>query len=144
MILDVVKYNQDPRGILRKDNVLVLNNEHSKKLISDMIETLKSLGGVGLAAPQVNKNLRLFIVSFDGFDEVFINPEIYAFGHSTQQGEMCLSVPDIPLIVTRKAKVKIKYYNKDWVYQTKEFDGFLARVIQHEYDHLIGKLITDY
>jgi len=144
MVLEIVKYNQDPNGILRRTNIDVINNEHSKILISDMFETLKFLGGVGLAAPQVNKNLNLFIVSYGGFDEVFINPEIYTFAHNTQMPEMCLSVPQIPIVVTRKGKVKIKYYDRNWFQRVKEFDGILSRVIQHEYDHLIGKLILDY
>jgi len=144
MILDIVKYNQDPKGILRKLNIDVINNEHSKKLISDMFETLKASTGVGLAAPQISKNLNLFIVSYDGFEETYINPKIYSFGHSEQMSEGCLSIPNIPIIVTRKAKVRIQYHNRNWEYKQQEFDGIVARIIQHEYDHLIGKLIIDY
>jgi peptide deformylase len=144
MVLDIVKYNQDSRGILRKENIDVKNNEHSKFLISDMIETLNVLGGVGLAAPQVSKNLNLFIISFGELKEVFINPKIYAYGYSEQMSEMCLSVPNIPIAVTRKSKVRIQYHNTQWQYKQQEFDGPLARIIQHEYDHLLGKLIIDY
>jgi peptide deformylase len=57
---------------------------------------------------------------------------------------MCLSVPNIPVTVTRRGRVKIKYYDRNWVYKKKEFDGFLAIIVQHEYDHLIGKIILDY
>lgn len=144
MILDIIKYNQDPRGFLRKENIDVINNDHSKKLIGDMFETLRASTGVGLAAPQVGKNLNLFIISFNGFEETYINPQIYAFGYSTQMHEGCLSVPDIPITVTRKNKVRIQYHNKNWEYKQQEFDGYMSRIIQHEYDHLIGKLITDY
>ena len=145
MILDIVKYNQDPRGFLRKSNIDVINNEHSTKLISDMFETLRYFqNGVGLAAPQVAKNLNLFIVSFGDFEETYINPKIYSFGHSEQMTEGCLSVPDVPITVTRKAKVRIQYHNRKWEYKQQEFDGTIGRIIQHEYDHLIGKLITDY
>lgn len=144
MILDIIKYNQDPKGILRKPNIDVIKNEHSKKLISDMFETLRVSNGVGLAAPQVGKNLNLFIVKFGDFEETYINPQIYAFGHSEQMTEGCLSVPDIPITVTRKGRVRIQYHNRNWEYKQQEFDGIMARIIQHEYDHLIGKLITDY
>jgi len=144
MILDIIKYNQDPRGFLRKENIDVINNDHSKKLIGDMFETLRASTGVGLAAPQVGKNLNLFIVSVDGFEETYINPQIYTFGHSTQMTEGCLSVPDIPITVTRKGRVRIQYHNRNWEYKQQEFEGHMARIIQHEYDHLIGKLITDY
>lgn len=144
MKLDIIKYNQDPRGILRKDNIDVVDNEHAKKLITNMFETLRGTEGVGLAAPQVGKNLNLFIVSYEGFEETYINPQIYAFGHSEQMTEGCLSVPEIPITVTRKGKVRIQYHNRNWEYKQQEFDGVMARIIQHEYDHLIGKLITDY
>lgn len=149
MILNIVKYNSDPSGILRKPTIDVKNNEHTKQLISDMIETLKSTSGVGLAAPQVGKNLNLFIVSFGPtfdqiYTEVFINPKIYSFGYNTQMPEGCLSVPNVDLLITRKSKVKVEYYDRNWKSQLKEFDGLLSRVIQHEYDHLVGKLITDY
>lgn len=144
MILDIIKYNQDSNNILRKKNVDVINNDHAKKLISDMIETLKVSNGVGLAAPQVGKNLNLFIVSYNGFEEIFINPKLQAYGHSEQMLESCLSVPNIPITITRKGRVKVQYYNKNWSLQLKEFDSILARIIQHEYDHLIGKLIVDY
>jgi len=144
MKLDIIKYNQDPRGILRKNNIDVVNNDHAKKLIINMGETLRSTQGVGLAAPQVGKNLNLFIVSYEGFEEVFINPKIYSYGHSEQMSEGCLSVPEIPITVTRKAKVRIQYHNRNWEYKQHEFDGVLSRIVQHEYDHLVGKLITDY
>ena len=144
MILDIIKYNEDPKGTLRKKNIDVKNNEHSKKLISDMFETLRYMNGVGLAAPQVGKNLNLFIVSFDGFEETYINPQIYTFGHSEEMTEGCLSVPNIPITVTRKGRVRIQYHNRDWQYKQQELEGVSARIIQHEYDHLIGKLIVDY
>jgi len=144
MILEIIKYNQDPNSFLKRNNVDVINNEHSRKLISNMFETLESTNGVGLAAPQVGKNLNLFIISYNGFKETYINPKIYTFAHSEQMMENCLSVPDIPITVTRKGRVRIQYYNRNWEYKQQEFEGFMSRIIQHEYDHLIGKLITDY
>ncbi len=144
MILDIVKYNQDPTGILRKTNIDVINNDHAQNLIIDMFDTLIASNGTGLSAPQVGKNLNLFIVSFNGFQETYINPKIYTLGASEQTTEGCLSVPNIPITVTRKTKVRIQYHNRKWQYQQQEFDGMIGRIIQHEYDHLIGKLIIDY
>lgn len=144
MVLDIVKWNNDPSGILRKKNIDVKNNEHSKKLISDMFHTLKESNGVGLAAPQVGKNLNLFIVKYGDFEETFINPQIRPYGHSEQMVEGCLSVPGIDMIVTRRGRVEVRYFDRNWVEKYQEFEGVLARIIQHEYDHLIGKLIVDY
>lgn len=144
MVLNIIKFNNDTNNFLRRQNIDVKNNEHNKKLISDMFETLTINGGVGLAAPQVGKNLNLFIVSYQNFTETFINPKIIAYGHSTEMKENCLSVPNIPVIVTRKGRIKIEYYDKNWIFKHKEFEGIFARIIQHEYDHTIGKLILDY
>lgn len=144
MILDIIKWDNDPNQFLRRENVDVKCNDHSKKLIIDIFDTLEYYGGVGLAAPQVGKNLNMFIVSFGDIKEVFINPKIKTYGHSEQTQEMCLSVPNIPQTVTRRGRVKIQYYNKNWYLQSKEYDGILSRIIQHEYDHLLGKLIVDY
>jgi peptide deformylase len=145
MTLQIIKYGEDPQNILRKPNIDVKKeNPFLKTLISDMFETLLLAGGVGLAAPQVGKNLNFFIISFGDFKETFINPKLLPYGYNTQMEEGCLSVPGVPVIVTRYDKVKVQYYDKNWIFHNKEFDGILARIIQHEYDHLIGKLIIDY
>lgn len=133
------------------------------RLIDDMFETMYKAKGVGLAAPQIGKNIRLFIV--DGapfaddegeepdpkaegiatFKKVFINPiieeesgEIWSF----QEG--CLSIPKIRENVQRKANVVITYFDQDWNFHEEEYSGYAARIIQHEYDHIEGILFTDH
>ncbi len=124
------------------------------KLIEDMFETMYHADGVGLAAPQVNKSIRLFVIDADpfkdyypeaeGFKKVFINPTILEEdGEEWGFNEGCLSVPDINEEVIRKSKVLLKYYDENFVEKTEWFDGIKARVIQHEYDHLEGIVFTD-
>lgn len=145
MILDIVKYGEDPLNILRKPNIDVKKeNPNLNNLISDMFETVTFNTGVGLAAPQIGKNLNLFIISYGDFKEVFINPKILPYGYNSQMQEGCLSVPGVPVVITRYDKVKVQYHDRNWIYQNKDFDGILARIIQHEYDHLIQRLIIDY
>lgn len=125
------------------------------QFIEDMFETMYSSDGVGLAAPQVGKNIRMFVV--DGspnadddprladFKKVFINPEIYE--HSEEEvlmGEGCLSVPGIHEEVYRPERIKIRYLDENWQEHDEEWDGFAARVIQHEYDHLDGVMFVDH
>lgn len=144
MKLEIIKHGNDPYGILRKPNIDVKReNPFLQELISNMFETLSD-SGVGLAAPQIGKNLNLFIVSVENFSEVFINPKIKPYGYNAQLEEGCLSLPGIPVVVTRNERVKVQYYDRKWNFQYKDFGGILARIIQHEYDHLIGKLIIDY
>ena len=119
------------------------------KLMQDMWETLAHSEGVGLAAPQVNKSIRLFIVDGnpfypdypDGkdFKQVFINAEILEFfGEDTTFKEGCLSVPNIYEEVVRKDKIRIRYQDENFTEHEEVFDGIRARIIQHEYDHLEG------
>ena len=116
-----------------------------EQLISDMKETLANTNGVGLAAPQVGRKERLFIVSYGDFEQVFINPQIIAsWGGEDVDIESCLSVPNRSITVTRPNEIGILYYDKNMEHHTGDFKGVLARIIQHEYDHLEGKLITDY
>ena len=143
MILDIIKFNNDPNNILKSNNIDVIKESKYKILVSDMFETLKFYKGVGLAAPQVGKNLNLFVVSYEGFKEIFINPKIEPFGFKVQMDEGCLSVPNIPITMRRSQSVFIQYYDNNWNFKENKFDGMLARIIQHEYDHLIGKLIID-
>ena len=112
-------------------------------IIKDMFETMYFSKGVGLAAPQIGKNLNLFVIKTPTFQEVFINPILFLDGRDIQNIESCLSFPGMEFAVNRREKVLIKYYNKDWTYLIREFDGILGIVIQHEYDHLKGKLIID-
>lgn len=125
-----------------------------QEFIKNMFETMSKAYGVGLAAPQVNKSVRIFVVdttlSIEGedksgaFKQEFINPEILDFdGENEWYNEGCLSIPDIHEDVLRPTKVLIRYYDLDWKKHEKWFDGFPARVIQHEYDHLEGKTFVD-
>lgn len=126
------------------------------QFIEDLFETMVASDGVGLAAPQVGKSLRIFVVdttpmaeghedpSLDGFRKVFINPYILEeWGDSWSFEEGCLSVPNIREEVSRPTHVRIEYYDENWELKEEVYDGVKARVIQHEYDHLDGKLFVD-
>lgn len=125
-----------------------------EQLIADMFETMYSSDGIGLAAPQVNRSIRLFIV--DGtpyadkvpetadFKKIFINPYILSTsGSDVNLDEGCLSVPNIREDVTRKDEITIEYYDEKWELKEETYTGFPARVIQHEYDHLEGILFVE-
>ena len=125
-----------------------------KKLIDDMFLTLEEASGVGLAAPQIGKNIRLFIVdctpwadedeSLADFKRVFINAEIYERSEETDLfNEGCLSLPGLHEDVRRPVAIRMRYLDENFVEHDEEFDGYPARVIQHEYDHLEGKVFTD-
>jgi peptide deformylase len=122
-----------------------------KKLIDDMFETMYNASGIGLAAPQIGKSIRMFIVDGSPLDEkhenmtdfkkVFINPEIIEeTGVPWKFEEGCLSIPNIREEISRPAKLTINYLEE----HEEEFDGMKARIIQHEYDHIEGTLFTDY
>lgn len=122
-----------------------------KELIYNMFETMYHANGVGLAAPQIGLAIRLFIVDTGemeegqpGYKKVFINAKIVEeSGEPWNFNEGCLSIPDIRENILRKPKIKINYFDEHWVEHTDEVDGLPARVIQHEYDHIEGKLFTD-
>jgi peptide deformylase len=127
---------------------------HIKELIDNMYETMYAAKGVGLAAPQVGLSVRLFVIDATPFadeDEdlkeckkVFINAKVLEeTGEEWAFNEGCLSIPDIREDIYRKAIVKISYYDEDWKHHEETFSGMAARVIQHEYDHIEGKLFTD-
>lgn len=126
-----------------------------KKLVEDMFETMYHSDGVGLAAPQIGLSIRIFVIDasvaadeepeLEGFKKAFINPEILEFrGDDWTMNEGCLSLPEIREDVSRPEFIKIKYYDENFVEYIEEYGGFAARVIQHEYDHLEGKLLIDY
>jgi peptide deformylase len=125
-----------------------------KQLIADMFETMDAASGIGLAAPQIGKGVRLFVVDGTGledepgmqdFKKAFINPQVLEeTGTPWDFEEGCLSIPNIREKISRKEKVRIKYYDEDWNLKEEEFDGMKARIIQHEYDHIEGKLFVDY
>lgn len=125
-----------------------------KELVEDMFETMYTAKGVGLAAPQIGLSMRLFVIDATSFEEdepelknfkkVFINAHI-----SEEEGEAwdfkegCLSIPDIRENVSRKPDIVISYFDENWKHHEEKFIGMAARVIQHEYDHIEGKLLTD-
>ncbi len=124
-------------------------------LIESMYESMYQSNGVGLAAPQINKSIRLFTIDASPFSEeaateiefkqTFINAHIIEeTGDKWSFNEGCLSVPGINEDVMRHSKIRITYYDTDWNFHDEEFDGVVARVIQHEYDHLEGKLFVDH
>ena len=135
------------------------------KLIADMWETMYESNGVGIAAPQVNKNIRLFVIDSEqifknmeedeedksvypddpGFKGVFINAHISELGgEEWSYNEGCLSIPKIREDVFRKESVTLDFLDENFMPQTKTFNGITARVILHEYDHIEGKLFIDY
>lgn len=157
MILPIVAYGN---AVLRKRGQNV-DKDYPKlqEFIDNMFETMYNASGVGLAAPQVNQSIRVFIVDARGFvddedeDEeglkdfvqVFINPEIIEEdGEEWDFNEGCLSIPDVREDVSRKERVRIKFYDRDFKEHEEVYTGLKARVVQHEYDHIEGKLFTDY
>jgi len=122
-------------------------------LVEDMFETMYNASGVGLAAPQIGKGIRLFVIDAEPMDEeklkgakmVFVNPiRLEEEGDPWPYEEGCLSLPGLREEVKRPEKITLQYENEKGEKFTKTFDGMLARVIQHEYDHLEGKLFIDY
>jgi peptide deformylase len=164
MILPIVVYG-DP--VLRKVGTAIDKNyPQLNQLIENMFETMYNAGGVGLAANQIGKDIRLFIVDTepfagnddDGeeeftkeekeqlkvFKKIFINAKIIdEKGEEWKFNEGCLSIPKIREDVVRNSLVTIEYYDKEFKKHTETYDGLIARVIQHEYDHIEGKLFTD-
>jgi len=135
------------------------NTDALQALIDNMIETMHNAAGIGLAAPQVGRSERLFVVDVTPMaaemetDEeplppqpmVFINPEIVAEGDtSVNMEEGCLSIPEVRETVSRPERVRVRYLDRDFEEQSLETGSVLARVVQHEHDHLEGVLFTDY
>ena len=126
-----------------------------KKLVEDMFLTLDEAGGVGLAAPQIGKNIRLFIVDCTPWAEehpeladykrVFVNAEIYEESEETGLfNEGCLSLPGLYENVRRPVAIRMRYLDENFVEHDELFEGLPARVIQHEYDHIEGEVFTDH
>ncbi|HUM97964.1 MAG TPA: peptide deformylase [Chitinophagaceae bacterium] len=161
MILPIVAYGHP---VLRK-LALEITAEYPQleKLIADMWETLYNSNGVGLAAPQINRDIRLFLVDTlqmfenmeadekadypddNGIKSVFINAKIQKLdGEEWPYNEGCLSIPKIREDVYRNESVTINYLDENFQSHTKTFTGLSARVILHEYDHIEGKLFIDH
>lgn len=164
MILPIVAYG-DP--VLKKEAEEIEESYPDlKKLVDDMFESMYEASGVGLAAPQIGKAIRLFIADgspfaeedleedeepdirakgIENFKQVFINPIIEEeFGEEWAFKEGCLSIPKVREDVVRKEKIRITYYDENWNFKDEIYDGYAARIIQHEYDHIEGVLFTDH
>jgi peptide deformylase len=151
MIHPIVMYG-DP--VLRQRAKDIEQGTDLKMLIDDMFETMHGASGIGLAAPQIGKSIRLFVVDgtvledeegMENFKKAFVNPEILEeVGTPWEFEEGCLSIPNIRENVSRKERLKIRYYDENWNLHEEEYDGMKARIIQHEYDHIEGKLFVDY
>jgi len=142
-MLEIVTY---PNPILKEKCRPISNptDLEIKQLITDMTSAMRAHQGLGLAAPQVGKNINLFLTEVDDELLVFINPEIQKLsGRETRAEEGCLSFPGKYLPVTRPNKVKIKFTNASGQKQILKASGLLARAIQHEYDHLNGVLFIE-
>lgn len=162
MVLPIYAYGSP---VLRQECEEIKEGADISKLLEDMFETMYDSQGVGLAAPQIGKALRLFIVDaapfaddepeneeeaknfeiLKNFKKVFINPIIEEEeGQEWAFSEGCLSIPNIREDVTRKSIVSISYFDENWQFHEEKFAGIAARIIQHEYDHIEGVLFTDY
>ena len=153
MIVSVYLYGQ---AILRKVAEDVTPDYPGlQKLIANMFETMYSADGVGLAAPQIGLPVRVFVMdlsalakddpAFEGFKKVMINARILQVGGEEKlEEEGCLSFPGIHEKVYRRDKIRIQYLDENFVLYDEEYEGYKARVIQHEYDHLEGKLFIDH
>lgn len=154
MILPIYAYGSP---ILRMES-REISKDHTDldKLIEDMFETMTNAEGIGLSAPQIGLNIRVIVVDassmaadfpagdLDNFREVFINPIIEEeFGEEFSFREACLSLPRISEEIKRPSKIIISYFDRDWNLREKEFSGVQSRILQHQYDHLEGRMWID-
>lgn len=161
MILPIVAYGAQVLRKVSKD--ISKDYPNLQKLIDDMWETMYASNGVGLAAPQVNKDVRLFVADSaqifahqdeedkgkypdePGTKQVFINAHVEELsGDEWSYNEGCLSIPKIREDILRPHTVKISFLDENFVPHTKIYNGITGRIIQHEYDHIEGKLFIDY
>ena len=143
MILDIVKLGED--GLRQKSVPVEEVNDEIRQLAQDMFETMIEAEGVGLAAPQVGRNIRMFVlIADDDVRRVFINPQIIKTSSEVgDYDEGCLSIPQVYETITRPVRVTVQALNEKGRPFTLDADGLLARIIQHEYDHLDGILYID-
>lgn len=152
MILPIYAYGQP---VLRKKTIEIQEDyEDLNVLIENMWETMYNASGIGLAAPQIGKAIRIFIVDTTqleddekdmvGVKQVLINPTMLEEeGEEFAYEEGCLSIPDIRGDVFRKPNIKVEFFNEKFEKQVEQYSGINARVVQHEYDHIEGKLFTE-
>lgn len=153
MILPIVGYGASVLKQQAKD--ITKDYPGLTELIENMFTTMYAANGVGLAAPQIDLSIRLFVIDAEpfkeaypeaeGFKKVFINPQILEYKGEIWSDfqEGCLSLPDIHEDVARPSIVRVKYLDEDFNEHEEELTGIRARVFQHEYDHLEGKVFTD-
>ena len=151
MVYPIVVYGD---AVLRKKALEIKKGTDVTTLVQDMFDTMVAAHGIGLAAPQIGKAVRLFIVDGTTLDEepelhdfkkVFINAQILKESSEPWLFEEgCLSIPNIREKISRKGKIRLRYYDENWNLQEEDFDGMKARIIQHEHDHIEGKLFIDY
>lgn len=157
MVLPIYLYGHE--ALRRETEPVDALTDDIQGLIDDMIDTMHNASGIGLAAPQVGRTERLFVVDVTPMASqmeeegepvppqpmVLINPEIVAEGDTTvDMEEGCLSIPEVREVVTRPERVRIRYRDRNFETQDVEAGSVLARVLQHEFDHLEGVLFTDY
>lgn len=153
MILPITIYGHPVLRKVAKD--IDKDYPNLEKFMADMWQTMYFADGVGLAAPQVGKSIRMFVLdcsNFEdeepelaGFKKMFINAHITERnGEEWSMSEGCLSIPGLNEDVTRPETIRIEYYDENWEFHDEEYSGFAARVIQHEYDHLDGIMFTDH
>ena len=161
MILTIIAYGHP---VLKKvAQPITADYPKLKELIANMWETMYNGRGVGLAAPQIGLDIRLFVIDSEqlkededddeesdvrltkGIKQVFINPQIIdESGEPWVYEEGCLSIPDVRVKISRNETVKLRYQDENFVEHTVSFNEMNARIIQHEYDHLEGILLTDH
>jgi peptide deformylase len=145
-MLDIVTVKSPNAEVLRKRSAKIpvpVSKEMLEEL-PEMIETMRRADGVGLAAPQVGRSIRLFVIEVDGRVSIFLNPNIVFRSKETATGEEgCLSRPGEFYPITRSKRITVEYDDLDGKRLSLDAEGFSAVVIQHEYDHLEGILISD-
>lgn len=153
MILPIYVYGQPVLRQVAED--ITLDYPNLKELIQDMFETMDRAEGVGLAAPQIGLPIRVVVIDLDvlsedmpeykGFRKAYINAHILEVtGEEVSMEEGCLSLPGIHESVKRGNKIRVKYWDENLVEHEEEVEGYLARVMQHEFDHLEGKMFIDH
>lgn len=151
MILPIYAYGSPV--LRKKGEEITPDYPELKVLLDNMYETMYNSDGIGLAAPQIGLAIRLFVIDGspiegiepEGFKQTFINPQIIdEKGEPWKYEEGCLSIPGIRESVMRKPDLTIRYMDENFKQHEKSFSGMAARIIQHEYDHIEGKLFVDH
>ncbi len=153
MILPIYIYGQPVLKKVAED--IPTDYPNMQQLIADMFDTLDDSGGIGLAAPQIGKSIRLSVIDLDvisddlpeykGFRKAFINPHIVEYDETNTdtQEEGCLSLPGLHENVTRPTRIRVQWKDEQWQDHDEWIEGYLARVMQHEFDHLDGHVFIE-